>query len=452
MKKFLSVVLAVLMCAALFAACSSGGSTPAQSSGGASQTQTQPSGSSGAIDLVIPHYKVGANAGAKFFEPQIERFNAKYEGVYHITIEEVPNDMYPDKVKQLGVQGMYPALVEGVVTDTMILEDIVPNNKFYDLNQWLDKDPELKARLLETTVNHNTFDGKLFSITYPVTRPTTMYYNPELYTPSKDIGQMSWDELLADLGDNKIAFMTAENAWTTMIALSSMIAVQPGGPELLIESVPDDKKIKDFNNPIIVTAIAELQKVLQTAASKNAVGAGYADAANTFMSKGAAIICNGSWMVDDFAPASAEKWSNGFDGSVVRSSTLPGNVGLDNLLGYGWWIPSTTPPEQAEAAWAYIAFINSPEELETYMLAEGGTAPNLALSDEFLAKRAENRLLDEYVGSVNKDTIIVPYFANAIPNSIGEIEFGKLLPKLIDGSYTPEAFCAELTKKAAETN
>ena len=38
-----------------------------------------------------------------------------------------------------------------------------------------------------------------------------------------------------------------------------------------------------------------------------------------------------------------------------------------------------------------------------------------------------------------------------MPQSIGNIEFGKLLPKLIDGSYTPTEFLEELTKKAEET-
>ena len=55
------------------------------------------------------------------------------------------------------------------------------------------------------------------------------------------------------------------------------------------------------------------------------------------------------------------------------------------------------------------------------------------------------------MSGVEEDTTIVPAFADAIPASVASIEFGKLLPKLVDGSYTPEQFCEELTKKAAET-
>jgi raffinose/stachyose/melibiose transport system substrate-binding protein len=471
MKKILSVMLASLMCVMLFSACaanndSSSGSnenTPSgttDSSGSTANTQDSPEDTAsseteqgaGLIEITVPHYKVGENVGAKLFLPQVERFNAKYDGVYKVVIEEVPQDMYADKIKQLGLQGMFPALVEGAVDEIMLLDDLIPNDKYYDLNQFLNNDAGLKARLLEPHLNHNNKDGKLFSINYPIVRPTILYYNEALYQPSKDIGQMTWDELIADLGDNKIAFMTVENAWTTMIALSSMVAMQPGGADFMIDHVPDANNIKDFGHPAYVAGITQLQKTLQSVASSNTVGAGYADAANAFMSNNAAVICNGSWMVGDFMPDSADKWSNGFDGSTVRAAALPGNIGLDSdtFGGYGWWIPSTVSPEEAECAWAFISFLMSEEELENYMLAEGGTAPNMNLSAEFLATRADNKLLDEYVGAINSQTTIVPYISTPTPGSIADVEFGKLLPKLIDGSFTPEEFCDELTKKAAE--
>lgn len=69
----------------------------------------EPSGDEGdsgkVIEVTVPTYKTGENAGAAYFEPMIERFNAKYEGKYHITIEEVTQDVYPEKLKQLGQQG-----------------------------------------------------------------------------------------------------------------------------------------------------------------------------------------------------------------------------------------------------------------------------------------------------------------------------------------------------------
>jgi len=47
--------------------------------------------------------------------------------------------------------------------------------------------------------------------------------------------------------------------------------------------------------------------------------------------------------------------------------------------------------------------------------------------------------------------LLIPQIGNIMPSSINEPEYGKMLPLLINGTYTPEQFCQELTKKALET-
>ncbi|MDO5022065.1 MAG: extracellular solute-binding protein [Eubacteriales bacterium] len=402
------------------------------------------------VELKIPHYKTGENVGAVFFMPQVERFNKMYEGKYHITIEELTQDMYAEKMKQLGQQKKLPAIIEGGEME-WIERAVIPNNMFFDWAPYLEEHPELKDILLEDSLAFNTMaDGKVFSILLPVTRPMGMYYNGDMVQFSKVPGEMAnWDELAAELGDNKMAFMTGENAWTTMLVYSSLIAAQEGGAELLRNSVRD--KVVDFNQPIILKATEKLQELLQKYASANTVGAVYADAANAFMSKNAAVIANGSWMVGDFQAENNDKWSNGFDGKTVRGAVFPGNVALANNSGYSWWVPSTVSKEEQEAAIAFITFMCSPEELEAYMLAEGGIAPKMETSAEYKAEAEKNALLYEYVNAVNSETILAPSFGDCIPSSIANVEFGKLLPKLIDGSMSAEQFCTELSNKAAET-
>ena len=63
------------------------------------------------VELKIPHYKSGENVGAIFFLPQVERFTQLYEGKYKIIIEELTQDMYAEKMKQLGQQGKLPAFI-----------------------------------------------------------------------------------------------------------------------------------------------------------------------------------------------------------------------------------------------------------------------------------------------------------------------------------------------------
>jgi hypothetical protein len=169
------------------------------------------------------------------------------------------------------------------------------------------------------------------------------------------------------------------------------------------------------------------------------------------MSNNAALICNGSWMASEFNEDAKDKWSNGFDGKDVKTTIYPGNVALANPKAYGdFWISNAASDEQKEAAKAFLAFRGSKEEIEAYILAEGGNAPNIKHSEDFLNKLKENNILYQLDQSMNADTKFVATLGDILPASVADTEFGKLLPKLIDNSLTPEQFCAELTKKAQE--
>lgn len=400
--------------------------------------------------ITIPHYKTGENVGAHFFMPQVERFNKLYEGKYQINLEELTQDLYNDKMKQLGQQNALPALVEGGETE-WIRNVVMPNGLFTDMTEFVNKNEAVKKVLIDSTLTYNTTeDGKLFSLIVPVVRPIGLFYNADMITVDKKLGEMTgWDEFVKYLGDTKVAFMTGENAWTTQLTLSGLIAKEEGGAALLQNSTVN--KIYDFTQEPIVKAVEKLQTLLQKHAASNTVGAVYADAANAFMSKSASVIPNGSWMVSEFDAASKDKWSNGFDGATVRGDVLPGNVALANTNGFGWWIPSTVSADEREVAEAFLAFMLTQEELEAYMLAEGGVAPGLTTSEEFNIKSKENPLMYEYVNAVNAETVLVPNFGDCVPASISDTEFGKNLPLLIDGTWTAEEFCKQLTTLAEET-
>jgi raffinose/stachyose/melibiose transport system substrate-binding protein len=436
MKKMLLLAALVAACAGLVFA------------GGRSQGSTGATGGGGVTEVTIPHYKSGQNVGAIYFLPAVERFNQKYAGKYKVIIEELVQDMYNPKMQQLSQQGKLPVFVEGGVKE-WLEEFVIPGNMFVDLKPWLDSKPELKNRLLPQNIDYNIKDGKLFSVSYPVVRPIGIYYNAKLYKPSRPFSQLSWDQVLAEFGSNKIAFMTSENSWTTMLIFSSLIAKQPGGPEVL--QAGEAVKITDFNTPIFINAVTQLQQILQKYASSNTLGAAYADAANNFMAAQSAMISNGSWMVGDFKADQSAKWSNGFSGDDVHADVLPGNVAIGgDGRGYGMWIPTTATPAEQELAKAFIEHLLSQEELEQFMLLEGGSAPRMTPSQSFLTERAKDRLLDEYAGAVKSDTTLSYSFNDAVTNSIAEGGLGRILPLLINGTYTPARFCQELTTMARE--
>lgn len=156
-------------------------------------------------------------------------------------------------------------------------------------------------------------------------------------------------------------------------------------------------------------------------------------------------------MTSEFEEGSEDKWSNGFNGADVKTTIYPGNIAIANPSTYGeFWISNSASDEEKEAAEAFLAFRDSQEEIEALILAEGGTAPQLTYSDEFLTELQKTPLLYELSESMNDETVYCAGLGDVFPASVADVEFGKLLPKLIDGSLTPEQFCQELTKKADE--
>lgn len=444
-KKILSLILAAGMALGLTAC---GGDKPQNNEVQTQGTETADA-KQGVVEVTIPSYKTGENVGAVFFEAQVDRFNQKYEGTYKINLESIPEDGFKDKLKQLAQQNMLPVLVQGGDVD-WISNVVIPNGMAYDLSGWLNETPAVKDILMDDGLLFNTKDdGGIYTLPLATVRPTGFFYNSAMWEPSGDVSSLTMEDFLAEIGDQKIAFSTAENGWVSALFLTAFIAAEDGGIELLQNGTVT--KIVDFNQPAIVEGVTKLQKLLQNNAASNSIGAAYPDAANAFMSGQAALISNGPWMSADFDASASANWSNGFDGAAVHASLFPENIGIANTRCYGeWWISASAPEEEKELALAFLEFIYTPEELEAYLLAEGGDAPKLTYSDDFKAKQAETQVLADLAADTTSNTVYVPCILDVIPASVANTEFGKLLPSLADGSYTPEEFCQWMSDKAAE--
>ncbi len=447
-KKVLSLILAAGMLLGM-TACGGGGDAAPQNTGTESADAGAENSAGGSVEVTIPSYKTGENVGAVFFEAQVERFNQKYEGTYKITLESIPEDGFKDKLKQLAQQDMLPVLVQGGDVD-WISNVVIPNGMAYDLSGWLNETPAVKDVLLDDGLDYNTKeDGGIYTLPLATVRPTGFFYNSAMWEPSGDVSAMTMEDFLMEIKDQKIAFSTAENGWVSALFLTAFIAAEDGGAELLKSGT--DTKIVDFNQPAIVEGVTKLQNLLQNNAASNSIGAAYPDAANAFMSSQAALISNGPWMSADFEETASANWSNGFDGAAVHAALFPENIGIANTRCYGeWWISASAPEEEKELALAFLEFIYTPEELEAYLLAEGGDAPKLTYTEDFKAKQAETQVLADLAADTTADTVYVPCILDVIPASVANTEFGKLLPSLADGSYTPEEFCQWLSDKAAE--
>lgn len=445
MKRVLSIVLAVLMIAALFTGCNQpGGDTSSATTESKAETESQGEQVEETV-VTIPSYRTGEDVGAVFFVPQVERFNEKYKGKYRIELEESPSNTHGDRIKQLALQDKLPAVFQ--ISDSAWVEDyLIANDKLQDLSEFIEARPEMKARFIQDSVDFCTKDGKVVALPLTVLRPNGLYYNSALFNPDKAITEMTWEEFSEALGENKIAYQTAEGGWTISLVLSAIIGGLDGGVEVMQAGVSE--KITDFNTPLFIEAFTILQDSFKANGSANAIGAVYTDAANTFYSNQTAILPDGPWIISKVYDDT--DWANGFDGNDVVGDYYPNNVAIANPQVYDWMMPANLPENEKELAYAFFEFICEPEEIEAYILAEGGTAPNIEYSESFLSELSKNSLSQDFATKIDVDTTYVPGFSDVIEASLFTGEFTNLLTYLYNGEYTPEQFCEALTAAAQE--
>lgn len=427
MKKILlTVLVASLAVGAAFA------------TGGAEDTGDQ------VTTVTIPSYRTGEDVGARFFVPQVARFNEEYEGQYRIILEESPSNTHTERIRQLALQNRLPAMFQ--VSDSAWVEDfLIANDRLYDLSDWLDENPRLRSRFIRDSLDFVTKDdGGVYALPLSVLKPTGLYYNSQKIQPEDGIAALSWDEFSELLGDNTISYQTAEGGWTVSLMLAAIMGGLDGGKEILEAGVQE--KITDFTSPVWVEAFTILQDSFEANGWDGAIGATYPDAANAFYSNQTAVLADGTWIIDKVNDPT--DWANGFDGDDVVGDYYPGNVAIANPNVYDWMIPAGLPEDELDLALAFFEFMNRPEEIEAFILAEGGTAPGIEYSEEFEEALAENKLLSDFASAANANTTYVPYFHDAINASLFTGDFSNFLVNLYNGSWTPQRFAEELTRSA----
>jgi raffinose/stachyose/melibiose transport system substrate-binding protein len=461
MLKYLSLVLAFIVVFTLVG-CNSNSAAPKDEpqndsqqnattdDGGTDQKQEekqeQPPQQEGEVLIRFPSYKTGNNVGAKFFLPQLDRFNEKYKGKYRIEVETIVQDEYTNKLKLLYQQGKLPPVIE-IGGDKEFAQIVIDNDALLDLKPYIDQAPEIKDILIPESVAYNTSeDGKLLSLPLAFQRLIGLYYNKEQFA-NAGISEFpkTWDDFFGTLdklkatGKVPVSLMTGENGWTTMLFASAMLATNPEGEKILNSK----ELVKDYNTPLWIDTFANVQRMLQDYSSETALGAPYAVAANEFLSGNASIIANGPWMVSDFSDL--DKTSEGFDKNV-GAAIYPGGVALGSTDGYWYSIPKDTPQEIVDGVIEYFKFIYSPDELNAFLVAEGGFAPNVPMPDSF--KQQMNPILVELNDQMDANLEIVSRtIYDVVPQPVADL-FSKNLPLLATGGMTPEQFCQAMTDAA----
>ncbi|WP_217593550.1 extracellular solute-binding protein [Cohnella sp. GbtcB17] len=387
-------------------------------------------------------YRVGTHASAKLEAEQIKQFNEKYGKEVEVQVEEIPSDSaYEDKIKILAASGDIPDVVMG---KNGINDILIKGNLATPFNDYLSQDPEWAKEIGDEALAANTREGKVWSIS-DQKQTVGYFYNKEMFDKASIKPAQTWDEFMSNneklkaAGFVPLALMTGENAWTTNLILASIVGTSGDAGNKFMNTLHPS----DFNTPEMIGALNQVKTMLEKYTTKDALGAGYANAANNFCQAKAAIIANGPWMIGDFSDTT--KCAAGFD-QKVGIAAFPGN-GMISSYEVGYMNGGKTQ-ETRDAAEKFIRFKTGLEG-QRIALEFGNVVPvsdQVQPSEELKQKYP---LLVESIAVGNQsqvhygslDSIVYPNVTDA---------WKLLYPELVFGKSTAEEIAKKLSDIAAK--
>jgi raffinose/stachyose/melibiose transport system substrate-binding protein len=398
------------------------------------------------VVLKFPHYQVPPAIGWEWRKATIDGFNKMYAGKYRVEMESVPSDqLYIEKIQVLAAADQLPPLFE--IKQFTLGDTLANEGRLADLKPYFDADPAWGKQFIPSSVKFLTRNGKIVAEPAYSGWYAGIYYNKELFAKAgiKEF-PTTWDamlvacEKLKAIGVPAFAMMTGENAWTTGLILSGILASTPEGYDWFNTKVPkpDFEKSKPF-----LAAATLLQKLLKYAAPSS-IGATYAVAQNTFVSGKAAMISNGPWMVGSFKD---EKVSPPGFIDKVGYALMPGGVAISDMgLSWGMAISAKASQGERDAAAAYIKYTTTGDMAVQLMLSTARTSATVPIPAAKLD--ALDPVSKEAMSFGTKAKIITNFFGAVWSDYIVNVELPKDLPLLSMGKISPQEFAKRLTAAA----
>lgn len=410
----------------------------------ACSSKTSEEATDGEIVIKFPHYYVGTDPHAQWFDGVVEDFNKEHKGEIRVVTEEIAGEQnYVDKMKLLLQSNDTPDVG---MSPLGLLDLAYEAGKAVDLTPYLEEDPEFKEQFDPKSLEVNTYDGKVYGL--PSFKGMMGYfYNKELFDkagisePAK-----TWDELfeqfekLKKAGITPVSMDTAETGWLSSLWFNAMIGSDSAaGLEFMNTYFP-----KDFNKPYIVDSLVKIQSMLQEYTTSDAVGSKYDTAAMHFLNGETAMIANGPWMIADFSDPNKAK--EGLD-KQIGVALYPENT-LFNAPEKGYFVLSKDKEHQ-DAAVEFIKELVSPERQKELLLLKGELpdSPKVEITDDVKEKFP---ILAEFLTVAEEAENEILYYQKTWHNNV-QNEVSSIYPALGNGQLTPEEAADKLTK-AAEKN
>lgn len=445
-KKIMAMVLSVAMIATMLVGCGGQSSTASGDAATGSNASEADAAASGEVQEITWMFWDDLNATEDLislgYKDVIDRFNAEYEGVYHVTPITTNLEEYDAKLNALIAAGDCP--------DVYICNP-GPNMKVYvesgaaaDLTDILNAESEWYGTFTEGIFERLTYDGKIYAVPTNFAAALT-FYNTEIFAEVGVEVPTTYDELLdacqkiQDAGYTPIS-CSAGTAWCLSM-IAGYLCDRAGGPDNLANANAGtgnmwlDSSFIDAGNKLV-----ELSKYFQPTAAGDSNDVATA----AFYNGEAAMLVQGSWVIGQINGANPEFEEKcgvfafpGIDGGADPNRMI---VKTDNLL-----MSSTTKNQEACIA---LMKMFTDDTAQKYTAEVGGKIPVTGV--EYDLSKAPAQL--GYVSDIlSKSTGTFGFYNESLDSvEAGDCFDNAMVELYLGGCTSEEAF--ETVQKFYEDN
>ncbi len=377
-RKVLSVLLSTAMVASLLVGCGSGSAESASDSDSSAATESADTteaasdtaaadSASGEVQEITWMFWDDLNATEDLislgYKDVVDRFNADYEGVYHVTPVTTNLEEYYTKLNALVASGQTPDVF--IVSPGPNLDAYVEPGVTADLTDYLKQDGWMDTfNGGEGAFSQQTYDGKIYAVPLNIAA-ACVFYNTEMFAnagidtmPTDWDGMMDACQKLQDAGYTPLT-ISAGTAW----CLSMLAGYLCDAEGVDLDAI--NAGTAHWTDPNVVSAtnkMLEISKYFQPTAAGDTNDVATAN----FYNEEAAMLIQGSWAIAQINGSNPDFESKcgvfafpGTDGRVIAKS--------DSLA-----MSSTT--EHPEAVIAFMKYFTD-DTAQKYTAEVGGKIP-----------------------------------------------------------------------------
>lgn len=434
-KKLLAVILTAAMTATLLAGCGAGADqtdapAPAQDGGAEAEAPAQDGAASGEVQEITWMFWDDLTATedliSKGYADVIDRFNADYEGQYHVTAITTNLEEYYPKLNALVASKETPDVF--IVSPGPNLTDYVDPGVAAPLDDYLAADGWKDSFTSDAVFSQMTYDGKIYAVPLNIAAACA-FYNTEMFEEAGVEVPKTWDEMLDACEKLEAAGYTpitisAGTAWCLSMVAGYLCEMEGVDLAALADG---SASWEDGKMEAAATKLVELSKYFQ----KTAAGDTNDVATSRFYNGEAAILIQGSWAIAQI---------NGSNPDFESKCGVFQFPGVERVIAKSDSLAMSSATEHPEACIALMKYFTD-DTAQKYTAEIGGKIPVTSVEyDASVAPAQLAYVMDVFGGA--KGTF--GFYNESMPSTEAGAHFDDTMVSVFLGDMTPAEAAADM--------